>query len=245
MPMKTIADYLDATFLKTEKEGLTKEEIQSHIDQLIQDAVKLNVKLIMISPEYVFYAKTSFQQLKSKVGVGTVIDFPMGAGGVEHKLYEAQIAINNNVDELDFVIDYKAFQKGFIDQVKDEVYQCTQLALAHHKIAKWIIETAALTDNEIIRITALIKNVVLSNFDEKNYDKVFVKSSTGFYPTKDGSANGANRHVITLMLENATPLPIKASGGIRTKEDLLLMISLGVKRVGTSSHVQLLKELGF
>lgn len=239
--MKNIAQYLDATFLKTEKEGLSQEEIQKNIDQLIQEAYQLKVKLVMVRPEFVSYAKEQLQEVKSKVGVGTVIDFPHGDGGVEQKLLEAQQAIEKNADDLDFVIDYKAFQKGAIDQVKDEVYRCSLLGLQNNKIVKWIIETAALSDQEIIKITSLIKKVIVSKFEEKYYDKVFVKSSTGFFQTVDGSPNGANRHVITLMLENATPLLVKASGGVRTKEEAEAMISLGVKRIGTSSHANVLK----
>ena len=62
-----------------------------------------------------------------------------------------------------------------------------------------------------------------------------MKSSTGFYKTKDGLPNGATIPTITLMIENANPLPVKAAGGVRTLQEALEMIQLGVKRIGTSS----------
>jgi deoxyribose-phosphate aldolase len=79
----------------------------------------------------------------------------------------------------------------------------------------------------------LIKNVVVSNFKELNFASVFVKSSTGFYITENGLPNGATIPSIILMLENATPLPVKAAGGVRTYEEAVAMIKL-VKRIGTS-----------
>jgi deoxyribose-phosphate aldolase len=62
-----------------------------------------------------------------------------------------------------------------------------------------------------------------------------VKSSTGFYTTGDGIPNGATFSGIKLMLENSYPLPVKASGGVRTLQEAQQMIALGVKRIGTSS----------
>jgi len=136
---------------------------------------------------------------------------------------------------LDYVVDYKAFQKGAVDVVKEEVYACTKFGLEQGKVVKWIIEVAALTNTEIVKLTALVKNVVLSNFKETEYDKVFVKSSTGFYQTEGGKPNGATMETLVLMLENAGPLPVKAAGGIRDRETAIEMITLGVKRLGTSS----------
>jgi deoxyribose-phosphate aldolase len=81
----------------------------------------------------------------------------------------------------------------------------------------------------------LIKNVVISNFKEDTYPSVFVKSSTGFYKTKDNLPNGATLPSIIMMLENASPLPIKAAGGVRNLEEAINLIRLGVKRIGTSA----------
>ena len=136
---------------------------------------------------------------------------------------------------MDFVINFEAFKLGKIDLVKQEVLQGTKLALAHRKKIKWIIEVAALNGSQIIQLTSLIKNVIVANFNEEDFDSVFVKSSTGFYKTLNGLPNGATFPSIIAMLENAFPLQVKASGGIKTKKEVLQMIQLGVKRIGTSA----------
>ena len=114
-------------------------------------------------------------------------------------------------------------------------YSKLELAFQNHKVAKWIIEVAALTDAQIIQLCALIKNVVIANFKEDCYPNVFVKSSTGFYKTENGLPNGATIPSIIMMIENASPLPVKAAGGVRTYDDVVEMIQLGVKRIGTSA----------
>ena len=153
----------------------------------------------------------------------------------QKKLKEAEKAIKNGADELDFVVNFEAFKEGEIELVKVEVLKCTFLALEHHKTVKWIIEIAALSGAQIIQLTSLIKNVVVANFKENAFENVFIKSSTGFYKTIDNSPNGATFPAIKAMIENAFPLQVKASGGIKNKEEALEMIKLGVKRIGTSS----------
>lgn len=75
----------------------------------------------------------------------------------------------------------------------------------------------------------------MANFKEDCYQNVFVKSSTGFYVTENNLPNGATKHTVIMMLENASPLPVKAAGGVRTYEEAEEMIRLGVKRIGTSA----------
>jgi deoxyribose-phosphate aldolase len=106
--------------------------------------------------------------------------------------------------------------------------------LDNDKVVKWIIEVAALTDEQIIQLSTLVKNIVVANFKEEKFSSVFVKSSTGFYKTENNLPNGATISAIELMLENASPLPVKAAGGVRTYEEAVEMIQLGVKRIGTS-----------
>lgn len=231
-----IKQYLDATYLKTkEQSGLTQAEHDKTVQDFIQETIDEGFKLVMIRPDYVSRAKKMIEQAGSKVLVGTVIDFPDGEGGLELKIKEAKVAIHDGADELDFVCDYKAFKAGNTDKVKQEVEACTRLGLEHHKAVKWIIEVAALSDKEIIQLSALIKNVVMQHFKEDCYPQVFVKSSTGFYKTENNQPNGATLPSIKMMLENASPLPIKAAGGVRTYDEAVEMIRLGVKRIGTSA----------
>ncbi|MEN9323850.1 MAG: deoxyribose-phosphate aldolase [Bacteroidota bacterium] len=235
-----IKHYLDATYLKTAAQAqLTEAENAAVVQANIQEAIDEDFKLIMIRPEWVSMAKQLIVQAHSKVTIGTVIDFPLGQSPLETKLVEAQLAIDNGADDLDFVCNYEAFKAGNLELVKNEILACTQLGMAHHKIVKWIIEVAALTPHQLIQLTVLIKNVVIANFKEDCYAQVFVKSSTGFFTTPNNEPNGATQESIILMLENAFPLPVKAAGGVRNYEDAVAMIRLGVKRIGTSAAKQI------
>lgn len=230
-----IRQYLDSTYLKTASQsGISEAENLKIAKAFIQEAIDEQFKLIMIRPEYVAIAKKMITEAKSKVDVGTVIDFPEGKSSIAKKLEEANQAIVDGADDLDFVCNYSAFKNGDVNLVKEEVLECTRLGLHHHKIVKWIIEVAALNNQQIIQLSALIKNVVMSNFKEESYASVFVKSSTGFYQTEDNLPNGATIPTIIMMLENASPLPVKAAGGVRTYDEAVDMIRLGVKRIGTS-----------
>lgn len=231
-----IKQYLDSTYLKTAEQSLiTEQQNVEIVKSSIDEAISERFKLIMIRPEYIVLAKSAIKEANSKLLIGTVIDFPKGVSSTEDKCNEALLAINAGADELDYVIDYEAFKRNEFDYVKNQVVECTKLGLDNHKLVKWIIEIAALNDHQIVQITALIKNCVISHFNEAQYDKVFVKSSTGFYVTEDGSPNGATFSAIKLMIENAFPLPVKASGGVKSFDDAMQMIHLGVKRIGTSS----------
>ncbi|WET04559.1 deoxyribose-phosphate aldolase [Flavobacterium sp. YJ01] len=231
-----VKQYLDSTYLKTASQaGLSDTENVLVVKNTIVEAIKEEFKLVMIRPEYVAMAKEMIAEAKSVLLVGTVIDFPEGKSNLETKIKEANEAIENGADDLDFVCNYEAFKNGEIDLVKNEILIGTQIGLAHNKTVKWIIEVAALTDKEIIQLSALIKNVVVSHFDEEDFSSVFVKSSTGFYKTENGIPNGATASSVIIMLENASPLPVKAAGGVRSYEEAVEMINLGVQRIGTSA----------
>jgi deoxyribose-phosphate aldolase len=236
LKIMNIKQYLDSTYLKTASQaGLSEAENSAVVKSAISEAINESFKLIMIRPEYVSLAKEMILKANSALLVGTVIDFPEGKSDIETKIKEANEAIENGADDLDFVCNYEAFKNGDIALVKQEILLATQIGLAHNKTVKWIIEVAALTDKEIIQLSALIKNIVISNLKEENYASVFVKSSTGFFKTENDLPNGATIPTIIMMLENASPLPIKAAGGVRTYDEAIEMIRLGVKRIGTSA----------
>lgn len=238
-----IAQYLDSTYLKTpEQSGLSEEETLQKDKDLAQEAIDNGIFAVMIRPDYVSEIKKYIQERNSDVVVGTVIGFHEGTYSVGEKLAEAEKAIADGADELDFVINYKAYLNGDLSVVKDEFVKCTRLCLQHHKVVKWIIEIAALTDEQIADLTKNISNWAEENFQENDWSDIFVKSSTGFYETKDGKPNGATFEGIKIMLDNAGKLPVKAAGGVRTPEDAEKMISMGVKRIGTSSALALMKN---
>lgn len=238
-----IGDYLDSTYLKTPKQsGISDSETLEKVRQLAKEAIDNRIFAVMVRPDYLGSLRMMIDELKSDLRLGTVIDFPEGNNTVSEKLKEAQNAMAKGADELDFVIDYKAFKNGNIEKVSEEIESCNRLVLKSEKIIKWIIETAALTDSEIISITQLIRDITVNKLAEFPAENVFVKSSTGFYETPNGEPNGANQHVIELMIENAGPLSVKASGGVRNSEQAIAMIELGVKRIGTSSAAEIINE---
>jgi deoxyribose-phosphate aldolase len=240
--MNALATYLDSTYLKTaQQQGITEEENVKRVQAIVNEAIAYQFKLVMIRPEYVLLAKEWIREVNSQVLVGTVIDFPTGTAATNQKQEEAQQAVANQVDELDFVADYEAFKRGENLVVKEQIGQLTRWALDQGKTVKWIIEIAALTPNEVVRFSTLIKNVVMDIAKESEFQDVFVKSSTGFYETANGEPNGATREGITAMIENAFPLPVKAAGGVRNQAEAVEMIQLGVKRIGTSAAKEIVE----
>lgn len=234
--MDDVRQYLDSTYLKTAAQaGLTDAENREVVRHAVTEAIDEGFKLIMIRPDMVSMACTMVHDAGSAVDVGTVIDFPEGRGGLEFKLAEATKAINDGADDLDFVVDYTAYKAGKLKKVEEEVSQCTRLGLQRGRVVKWIIEVAALTPEEIKGLCGLVRGAVTANADVTDYGSVFIKSSTGFYVTEDGRPNGATPETIKMMLECAAPLPVKAAGGVRSYEEAVAMINLGVKRIGTSS----------
>lgn len=239
-----INQFLDATYLKTaEQAGITEEENLQNVISLVEEAILYEYKLIMIRANYIKTARRLLNDAKSNVVIGTVIDFPTGNSSLENKILEAKEAINLTADELDFVVDYNAFKNGKISSIKKEIEECTALCLKHNKKAKFIIEVAALSSEEIIVISQLIKEVVIEKFGLENAKNVFVKSSTGFFKTDDNSRNGATLETIKLILENAKPLKVKAAGGVKNYEMATKMIDLGVDRIGTSSSKQIINKI--
>ena len=230
-----VKKYLDSTYLKTaEQAGLNYDDNVIVVKRYIQEAIDEHFKLIMIRPDMVLLAKQMVVDAGSNLQIGTVIGFPEGNSTIVDKLFEAEKAIQDGADDLDFVCNYEAFKNGDVDLVKTEVLKGTQLGIENNKVVKWIIEVAALNEMQIVQMTALIKNVVISNFKEDCFSSIFVKSSTGFFKTENNLPNGATIEAISLMLENATPLSVKAAGGVRTYDEAVKMIKLGVKRIGTS-----------
>ena len=238
-----INQYLDATYLKTASQAnLSEEENKQKVIDLIKEAILYDYKLIMIRAKYIPLAKEMLQEAGKSNLIGTVIGFHEGTYTIEEKLEEAQKAINLGADELDFVVNYEAFKRGEIDLVKKEITKGIEISLANNKVVKWIIEVAALTSKEIIVISQLIKDIVFDVFGEENADKVFVKSSTGFFKTENNLPNGATFETMKLIAENAKPLKIKAAGGVRDYETAVKMVELGVDRIGTSSSKEIVNK---
>ena len=170
-------NYLDSTYLKTPAQsGLSEEETLKKVYDLAQEAVDNGLFAVMIRPQYVKQIKQFLSEKNSAVKVGTVIGFHEGTAPVYEKLKEAQQAIDDGADELDFVINYEAFKKGSLEALKFEFLRCTELCMKNNKVVKWIIEIAALTDEQIASITKNIVKWATISFTKEQLSNIFINS---------------------------------------------------------------------
>ncbi len=206
--------YIDHTLLKPES---TKEDIQKVVDE----AKKYNFASVMVNPCWIPFVKP--QLAGTDVKAACVIGFPLGANTTKTKVFEVKDAIANGADEVDMVLNIGMLKGGDDAYVTDEIRQLKEAAGDH--ILKVIIETCLLTDEEKVRAC---KDAVAAGAD-------FVKTSTGF------STGGATVADVKLMKEavKGSNVKVKASGGIRTKEDMEAMIAAGAERIGTSHGTDL------
>jgi deoxyribose-phosphate aldolase len=237
-----VGEFIDSTYLKTpEQAGIGEEETDVIVFNTIQDAIEHNMKLVMLRPEYVRTAREFIESKGANVLVGTVIDFPYGDSEHGVKMDEALEAIENGVDELDFVVDYKAFLSGNLDKVMKEVSEGTAIGISRGKTVKWIIESGALGPQAIAKLTTLISKIVIETVGPEKARNVFVKTSTGFFNPEGSGHGGATIDAVSIMSQNAGPLQVKASGGIYSREDLDKMVDAGASRIGTSAGVEIIK----
>lgn len=194
------------------------------VDQLIAEAKQFNFVGVCVPP---FWVEKAARELEgADIQLVTVIGFPLGYNQTEVKEFEIERAINQGAQELDIVMNISAFKEG-MPWVKIELAKCAHLIHEAGCLMKVIIETAFLSDEEVIKATKISC--------EAGTD--FVKTSTGF------AGAGAKVEHIQLMRENApSNVGIKASGGIKTLTDAQAMISAGADRLGTSSGVVIIEE---
>lgn len=232
-----IADYLDSTYLKTSAEERVSEiETKEIVFNAIKEAIDAKFACIMIRSEFIAIAKELIEKSKSKLKIGTVVDFPFGNSTTEQKIIEAKSAIESGAYDIDYVCDYNAFKRGAFAKFDIDIIEGTKIVLENKRIVKWIIETGALSADEIKAITKRISKLVQSNFPQ-NTNKVFIKTSTGYY-----GGYGATVKDVKNIKSVAGNLQIKASGGILNLKDCLEMIKAGATRIGTSKAVLIYNE---
>ena len=232
-----IEDYLDSTYLKTAEQAMiSEEENRKNIEDLINEAIEHNFKLVMIRPMYINLANELIKKAKSNVLVGTVVDFPIGDSPTEDKIKQAKEVIELGVDDIDYVADYNIFKQKRFDKFDLDILEGTRLGVSHNKTVKWIIETGALSREEIKSITKRISQIVSKEFSN-HADKVFIKTSTGYY-----GGFGATIKDVKVMRSVSGDLPIKASGGVSNFSDFEQMIAAGATRIGTSKALKIFKK---
>lgn len=159
----------------------------------------------------------------SEVAACSVTGFPLGANLTEVKTVEAIRALDDGAREIDMVIAVGALKERRDDDVREDIAAVVRACQAGEAQCKVILETCYLTDEEKARACRLATEA------EAN----FVKTSTGF------GSGGATLEDVRLMAAEVREagLGVKASGGIRTREDALAMLEAGATRIGTSSGI--------
>ena len=210
-----LAKLIDHTILKPIAQ-------RADIERVCAEARKYGFCSVCINPVWVAYAK---QLLKgSDVKVCTVIGFPLGANTSAVKAYETKDALNSGADEIDMVINIGALKDKDYDTVLADIQAVRQACQGH--TLKVIIETSQLTDDEKVKACEISAQAGAD----------FVKTSTGF------TGGGATAADVALMKKSIPAhMQVKASGGVRTREDFDAMVSAGATRIGASSGVKIVE----
>jgi deoxyribose-phosphate aldolase len=213
-----VAALIDHTLLKP-------EATRHDVERLCKEAMENHFASVCVNPVFVPLVRDVLRGLKVKNC--TVIGFPLGANLSESKVDEARAALAGGAEELDMVIHVGGLKAGDNEAVQADIRGVVQAAHTGGAICKVIIETCLLMEEEKERACRIAR--------EAGAD--FVKTSTGF------STGGATLADVALMRRVVGPgIGVKASGGVRTLDDLLKMVEAGATRIGTSGGVKIVQE---
>jgi deoxyribose-phosphate aldolase len=203
-----LAAAIDATLL-------TPWARPAEVRALCEEACALRVAAVCVLPHHVPRARALTEG--TRVRVAAVVAFPGGSAPPAAKALEARLAAADGAEELDVVMNLAAARAGAWEVIAEELRAVR--AAAPEATLKWILETAALDEEEIRRAVALAA-------DER---ADFVKTSTGYGP------GGATVDSVRLLRSLAGPMRVKASGGIRTRGFAEALLQAGADRIGTSA----------
>ena len=203
---------------KTIDHSLLKPELDdAFIEAGCRLAAEYDVASVCVRPADVKRARAILDG--SGVAVGTVIGFPHGSSTTAAKVFEARDALTNGATELDMVIQIGALRSGRDQDVRDDIAAVVRVAHEAGAIVKVILENAYLTDDEKVRGSRLTEAAGAD----------FVKTSTGFAPS------GATHEDLAIMRRTVSDrVQVKAAGGVRTLDDLIAVMNLGVTRIGAT-----------
>jgi deoxyribose-phosphate aldolase len=218
LSQKELASHIDHTLLRMDTS-------KSDVERLCREALEHSFYAVCVPPYFVGVAKNLLRESKAKVA--TVVGFPMGYATINVKAEETRKAFVDGADEIDMVMNVAALKSGNLNHVRDDIQSIITLCRLNNKVSKIILETGLLTQEEIEKACAICV--------EAGAD--YVKTSTGF------NGPGATTEVVEL-LRSLLPskIKIKASGGIRTREDAERMIAAGASRLGTSAGLTIIAE---
>jgi deoxyribose-phosphate aldolase len=215
--MQAYHQMIDHTALKPD---VRKNEIM----RLCEEAKAHQFWSVCVNPGFVSDCAEALRG--SKVKVCTVIGFPLGATSTEAKGFETLKAIQDGADEIDMVINISRLKDHEDDYVLQDIKKVVENATG--RLVKVIIETCLLTDEEKIRACRLAVQAGAN----------FVKTSTGF------AGGGATVDDVALMRRTVGPnIGVKASGGVRSFEDMVKLVAAGATRIGTSSGPKLIQGM--
>jgi deoxyribose-phosphate aldolase len=206
-----LARLIDHTLLKPEA---TRDEVV----RLCEEARTHRFASVCVNTTWVPLCKALLGG--TDVMVCAVVGFPLGAMTPSAKAYEAREAMRQGAREIDMVINLGALKSRDYETVFEDI--CRVVKAAAPAAVKVILETGALdTEQKIISCTL-----------SKLAGAAFVKTSTGF------GKGGATVEDVALMRRIVGPdLGVKASGGVRTAEDVIKMAQAGANRIGASASV--------
>jgi deoxyribose-phosphate aldolase len=212
-----IAALIDHTILKP-------EATRADVVKVCREAREYRFASVCVNPYWV--PLVARELAGSGVKVCTVVGFPLGATTTDTKVAETTGALRNGAQEIDMVINVGALRSGEFDTVRNDIEQVARVAHNAGAIVKTILETALLDDSQKIMASKLAKAAGAD----------FVKTSTGF------SSAGATAHDVALMRAAVGPeMGVKASGGIRTLQDVQAMTAAGATRIGASASVKIVE----
>ncbi|HEX2765359.1 MAG TPA: deoxyribose-phosphate aldolase [Candidatus Limnocylindria bacterium] len=217
-PTYTIETVTERQLAKTIDHSLLKPELDdAFIEAGCRLAAEYDVASVCVRPADVKRAVAILDG--TDVAVGTVVGFPHGSSTTATKVFEARDALANGATELDMVIPIGALRSGRDQDVRDDIAAVVQVAHEAGALVKVILENAYLTDDEKERGSRLVEAAGAD----------FVKTSTGFAPS------GATDEDLALMRRvTSARVQVKAAGGVRTLDDLLRVMNLGVTRIGAT-----------
>ncbi len=217
---RSAANLIDHTLLKA-------DATRTQIINLCDEAVRYGFHAVMVNPANVALAAVHLHD--SRVKVGTVVGFPLGANLTVTKMAEAEAALRGGAHELDMVLNIGALKSGERIVVHQEMRSVVRLAHDRGAILKVILENSLLTQVEKILACSLAL--------EAGVD--FVKTSTGF---SDSGATAAD--VVLMRGVVGLGVGVKAAGGIRTAAQLMEMVEAGANRIGSSAGIEIVREFG-
>jgi deoxyribose-phosphate aldolase len=216
--VRDLAALIDHTLLKPQATA-------ADIRKLCQEARQYQFMAVCVNPYWVALAVSELAE--SQVRVATVAGFPLGANTTALKVTEAETAIAAGAQEIDMVLNVGQLCGGDLEAVRSDIAGVVTASHSRGALVKVILETALLNDAQK---TSACELCLQAGAD-------FVKTSTGF------STHGATVADVALMRRVVGPaMGVKASGGVRTLEDLLAMTSAGANRIGTSAGVHIMTQ---